>query len=204
MLFLQTAYCCSFADNISIFEGYELINPFSSDRTLSNIKVKLDETDILGFIKEIDSKFYFVSQKPWKYFKIRLDLDRCQYLVDLTANERVLFRSNKNADELSKLANKNQGISGWALKSKNLSLFAEAVSNIEEYPVGHPNTFWKYCSENSSCKNIKDDCNVRIGINKKFEEKYKNYLKKKKNVHCDLINELSNKKSSKCVKNFCS
>lgn len=201
MIILPTAFCCSYAPGA--LEGYQIINPFA-DRSLSNIKVKLDETDILGFIKEIDFKYYFVSQKPWKYFKVRLDLNRCQYLANLTANERVLFRSNKNEDELLKIAKNNQGTNGWALSSKNLSLFAEAVANREEYPAGHPNMFWKYCSEDSSCKKIIVNCNEQVGVNIKYEEKYKDYFKKQKNVNCGLINNLSNKKRSKCVQNFCS
>jgi hypothetical protein len=73
-----------------------------------------------------------------------------------------------------------------------------------KYFVGEINPSWQFCESDSDCVQSKNLCRKTIGINKKYEKDYLNFLKNKKAItNCSEV-EKAKPSVTRCVENFCS
>ena len=71
---------------------------------------------------------------------------------------------------------------------------------------GNINPSWQFCEKNVECKVVKNKCGNELGINKKYEKKYLDFLESKESNRIDCSKEVANKNptvKNKCVDYFC-
>lgn len=84
--------------------------------------------------------------------------------------------------------------------------FIEKLSSKKDF-IGDANPSWQFCRSDNECTQSKNQCGKPIGVNKKYESVYIDFLKAKKiKTECSKESSDQTGKSavSKCVENFCS
>jgi hypothetical protein len=169
------------------------------------------DTLVVGTLKENkEGEQYLITEKGWTVYpaKINIPLKRFSRAVirkQGTAGEKQLYYSVGTINTKGELD--STGYEGVIpLNTVKAKEIINKLANKKDF-VGEINPSWQFCESDIECVQSKNLCGKSIGVNKKYQKNYLDFLKLKKiKTECskDLSVQIEKIGEPKCVENFCS
>ena len=160
---------------------------------------------LLESIKEDkeESRIFLEAKKPWEKLKLQTSSRACIGLTEKVGVSYVFITSQSLHDiEKKKLLN-SDGLLINLQDADDMKKHLPWLVKRGEIPENHPNVFWSYCQKSSECVQAKNSCGAPVGVNKKYQSNYTDYIKRNK-FPKTCASKKESKSASKCIKNFCS
>ncbi|MGZ3789442.1 MAG: hypothetical protein ACXVLQ_13015 [Bacteriovorax sp.] len=160
-------------------------------------------------IEEKDGSRYFIMQKQWTLSPSKLFLPKVSWFRGKLINqgEPGVTHFLSALGETNSKGELGRGI--YKVISVNddfVKIAIKKLANKKDF-VGEINPSWQYCESDIECIQSKNWCGRLIGVNKKYQKDYMDFLKSKlKKADCskDVPIQAGKAADSKCVENFCS
>lgn len=160
-------------------------------------------------LEDKDGQKYFTGLRGWTNYPVNHyvrpimprsqgDAKNYRYIGEicfLYAQEKTDNHGILNSDSYYKVMSVNSE------KAKKL---ITKLADRQEF-VGEINPSWQFCESDNECMRSKNMCGSLIGVNKKYEKHYLDFLKTNKlKLDCSKESTKTKTAESKCVENFCS
>lgn len=161
---------------------------------------------ILGKLVKSTEKHYLKLIKTWTAAldETRLETGTDCSFTGLTMGTNYLLLSDKSTNSLyADLVGECSSVL-VELTPQNVSLINQ-LADKKDF-TGEINPSWQFCMLDNECAQSKNQCGNLVGVNKKYQKDYINFLKTKKTkVDCSKVSTQKEKyQPSKCKENFCS
>jgi hypothetical protein len=184
---------------------------FASSLSPDYIRLRNDPTlgnlIVIGKIIEVNGAQLLIPERAWTDYPENILLHELIDIYDArkgwnkqgVAGEKYLyFMLNRSS---IKNVLRGQHFLVWI---KNARPDIEKLAKKKDF-VGEINPSWQFCESDNECVQSKNQCGKPIGVNKKYQKKYLDFLKTKKiKTECSKEAQASKSGESKCGENFCS
>jgi hypothetical protein len=159
-------------------------------------------------VEEKDGSRYFLMRKQWTLSPVKL------FLPVVHARGRAIKRGELGATHLLSAVDETNakgelGSGMYEVISIKQEFVKKAIYKLayKKDFVGEINPSWQFCESDNECILSKNQCGKLIGVNKKYQQDYLDFLKTKivKNDCSKEVPTQSGKSNEiKCIENFCS
>jgi hypothetical protein len=158
-------------------------------------KTAVTGTVLIGKDGEATLKVNKYWGKHLSSYKLNYLLSECS--VHVVPSFEYLFLSLSEIKENAMIGKSG----GTFIKLSESKEYMEKLSSLTNFS-GEINPAWQFCEKDDECVTSKNKCNIKIGVNRKYESTYLDFLKES-NRKWDCSKKNEKQIAGKCINSFC-